>query len=160
MLTDQYMGLEIERLTRNSQKVDLNSHPRWTWIDLNKSSNHKHISPQAINRSNLLSLAELLHDVASHIYMAGLPTCDEDDRWVRLLLCSKYLQCARSSAEYRALLKMCDNSYNSGAFDLGFTVQNFVTELEIVSFSCHPSLVTQLKDTYRIRSVFFKTIAH
>jgi len=41
---------------------------------------------------------------------------------------------------------MCDEPSNTVAFDLGFTVQNFVTELEIVSFSCGLSLTPHLRD--------------
>ncbi|KAH8585639.1 hypothetical protein B0O99DRAFT_646483 [Bisporella sp. PMI_857] len=130
-LTDDYINLEIRRLQVNSPVVDSHSLRLSTWNKVNWPSYHKYISEKAISRLERSSLGEILHDVASHIYMARLSTCDEADRWVRLLLCSWYLQHARSSAEYRTLSRMCDEPSNSIVFDLGFTVQNFVTELEI-----------------------------
>jgi hypothetical protein len=71
------------------------------------------------------TLSQHLHAFAQHLHTAESPACDESNRWLHCMMCTNHSRAARRAAEH---LNKSDMELN----ELGFTIENYVTELDIV----------------------------
>lgn len=120
----RYIDIELQLRSRKQEQVEGSLQHKWG--SLHEPSYLVHISGSFRNLE--WSLSQRLHASAQHLNAASQPAWDPPTRWLHCMACLCHLQAAKSSADYEPI----SDSSNSELEELGFTVQNYITELEIV----------------------------
>ena len=121
----RYIEAEIQPRSRQKGKGTEEPYQR-KWRILHDDTYLKHMPENPLEIEWTLSLR--LHAFAQHLYAASNPACDESFRWLHCMICSHHMRAARVAAEISSVLPNSDIELN----ELGFTVENYITELDIV----------------------------
>jgi len=121
----RYIETEIQLRSRQKGK-DIEGSYQHKWRTLHDDAYLKHMSENPLEID--WTLSQRLHAFAQHLHAASNPACNDSIRWLHCMICSHHMCAARIAAENGSALYNSDMELN----ELGFTIENYVTELDIV----------------------------
>ncbi|KAH8810835.1 hypothetical protein F5884DRAFT_780534 [Xylogone sp. PMI_703] len=73
------------------------------------------------------SFTQRLHAYAEHLNAASNPRCSTSTRWLHCMMCIRHIQLVKASLDYQTAFE----TSTSDLAELGFTITNYITQLEI-----------------------------
>ncbi|KAF7855406.1 hypothetical protein EAF04_010149 [Stromatinia cepivora] len=145
---EQYVETEIRRCGRQGREVnrlDGYNH-EFKWNKLNNPEYLSHISQDRLSDVSSTSWEAYIHCFTRNLQIAQEEHCEPSNRWIHLMICSHYLMSARDSQEYRQFYTSFKHPQDSYIIETGFTLDHYVTELEILLFGILTKLETEYLD--------------
>lgn len=113
-------------------RLDDSNH-EFKWNKLNNTEYLSHISGDRFRDVSSRSWEAFINCFTRNLQIAQEEHCEPSDRWIHLMICSRYLMSARDSREYRQFYALFKHPQDLYIIDTGFTLHHYITELEIVS---------------------------
>ncbi|KAJ8059582.1 hypothetical protein OCU04_011237 [Sclerotinia nivalis] len=145
---EQYVETEIRRCGKQGREVNrLDDHNHeFKWNKLHNPDYLSHISQDSLCDASSRSWETYIHCFTRNLQIAQEEHCEPSDRWIHLMICSHYLMSARDSQEYRQFYTFFKHPQDSYIIETGFTLDHYVTELEILLFGILTKLETEYLD--------------
>ncbi|KAF7896512.1 hypothetical protein EAF00_006526 [Botryotinia globosa] len=140
-----YVEMEIQRCGRQGRQISrLDGYNyQFKWNKLNDAEYLSHISGDKLCKVSAKSWEAFIQCFTRNLQIAQEESCEPSDRWIYLMICSHYLMSARGTLEYRQFALHFKHPQDLCIVDTGFTLNHYITELEILLFGILTELDTE-----------------